>query len=393
MATVTINGAAPKRGGSRRADTRYAALLARKFADAAAHAGLCREFTSAAGCGGLSSPTVIHVDLGDAPYLMVRMLSGQLISDFAEQRDRLAEGLSAASIGLTQRAHGILRIDLNPADPLVSHVQQADPVASGLWPVQFGALESGAMLEEPLSDCGHLAGQGQTRSGKTRWTYGVLGQLVGARDVEIAGIDPTGKLLGPWSGHPQGSDRITADSSYAAMERTAAGLVDDMRERIKAIPRNRDALPLGREFPLRLVVLEEWSNALTLAAIEKNKAKGIDTDLGRWVQILLAESHKAGYRLLLLAQRFDASVVGSLNRDNISHRFSFRTASKDGLKMLHEHIDDETAEAQSTAAPSVALAQTPSVALQRMRAAHVASYEDYLRKIDAGNHGAVNTAA
>lgn len=354
MATVTINGAAPKRGGSRRQIIEQATQLAQKFSAAATNSGLYKEFTSAAGCSGLTGPTVTHVDLGDRPYLMVRASPAQLLSDYLDQHERLAEGLSVPRVRITQRAHGIIRIDLNPPDPLVNDVDQADTLASGLWPVQFGALENGAMLRESLVDCGHLAAQGQTRGGKTRWAYGVLGQLAGARDIEIAGIDPTAKLLGPWSGHPQGSDRLTADSSYDAMEQTASELVSDMRERIRSIPRHLDTLPIGRDFPLRLVVLEEWSNALTLAGIAKNKAKGLDTDLGKYVQILLAESHKAGYRLLTMAQRFDAGVVGSLNRDNISHRFSFRTASKDGLKMLHESIEDFTADEHSVAQPGIA---------------------------------------
>ena len=241
-------------------------------------------------------------------------------------------------------------------------------------------------------DCGHLAAQGQTRSGKTRWVYGLLGQLAGAAQIEIAGIDPTGKLLGPWQDTPQGSV-ICADSAYEVMERASRQLVDDMRDRIRAIPRDLDVLPVSREFPLRLVVLEEWANALTIASIAKGKAKGLDTELGRNVQMLLAEGHKVGYRCLLLTQRMDGTLVGTFNRDNISHRVSFRTASKDGLKLLHEHIDDITAEQHATEDPGIALVQAPSMPLARLRAHTIASYSDYLGRIDAVQHAAWTTAS
>src|SRR5690606_12648674 len=105
-------------------------------------------------------------------------------------------------------------------------------------------------------------------SGKSRWLYGVLSQLAGASHVQISGIDPTAKLLGPWQGTSQGS-LICTDAGYDAMEKTSADLVADMRQRIQAIPEDLDYLPVNRENPLRLVVLEEWANVLTIASIAK----------------------------------------------------------------------------------------------------------------------------
>jgi S-DNA-T family DNA segregation ATPase FtsK/SpoIIIE len=186
---------------------------------------------------------------------------------------------------------------------------------------------------------------------------------------------------------------ICADSDYDAMERASRVLVEDMRSRIREIPRHLDVLPVSREFPLRLVVLEEWANALTIASIAKGKAKGLDTELGRNVQMLLAEGHKVGFRCLLLMQRMDAALIGSFNRDNISHRISHRTASKDGLKLLHEHIDDITAERHATEDPGIALVQAPGIPLARLRAHTIASYSDYLDRIDTARNAAWNTAA
>lgn len=393
MATISVNGAVPKWGGPRRRALQLGAQLAQRFSAAAYHVGLFRETTSAAGIPGLAGPQVTHVDLGDRPYLMVRMLPGQVLDDFAAHADRLAHGMQVERIRITQRSYCLLRVDINPPDPLAEGRPLGEPVSSAMWPISFGVLEDGSELRESLVNCGHLAAQGQTRSGKTRWVYGLLGQLAGAAQIEIAGIDPTGKLLGPWQDTPQGSV-ICADSAYEAMERTSRQLVEDMRDRIRAIPRDLDVLPVTREFPLRVVVLEEWANVLTIAAIAKGKAKGLDTELGRNVQMLLAESHKAGYRCLLLTQRMEATLIGAFNRDNISHRFSFRTASREGLKMLHEGVPDDVVVAHMTADPGIALVQAPTVPLARLRAPIVASYSDYLHRVtSACDYGARTAAA
>lgn len=392
MATISVNGAAPKWGGPRRRAFKQAGQLANRFAAAAHHVGLFRETTSAAGIPGLTGPQVIHVELGDRPYLMVRTLSGQLTGDFAGQADRLAAGMRVDRVRITQRAHGYLKVEINPEDPLGVHMPAADPIASGTWPIEFGRLETGKILAESLVNCGNLAVQGQTGSGKSRWLYGVLSQLAGASQIQISGIDPTAKLLGPWQGTNQGS-LICTDADYEAMEETTDKLVVDMRQRIESIPADLDYLPVSRENPLRFIVLEEWANALTIASIATGKTKGLDTKLGRNVQMMLAEGRKAGFRILMVSQRMEAGLVGAFNRDNISHRFSFRVFSKEGLKMLHEGISDDVAAAHMTADPGIALVQAPTIPLARLRAPTIASYSDYRNKILAAHHGTLNTAA
>lgn len=367
-------------------------MLADRFMAAARHVGLFRETTSAAGIPGLAGPQVIHVELGDRPYLMVRILSGQLMDDFVGQAERLAAGMRVDRVRITQRARGYLKVELDPEDPLGVDVPVADPIASGVWPIEFGRLETGKILAESLVNCGHLAVQGQTGSGKSRWLYGVLSQLAGASQVQVSGIDPTAKLLGPWQGTSQGS-LICTDASYEAMEATSADLVADMRRRISAIPEDLDYLPVSRENPLRVIVLEEWANALTIASVAKGKAKGLDTDLGKNVQMLLAEGRKAGFRILMVSQRMEANLIGAFNRDNVSHRFSFRVFSKEGMRMLHEGIPDDVAAAHMTADPGIALVQAPTIPLARLRAPTVSSYSEYRNRVLAAHNAAWNTAA
>lgn len=382
---LTVNGTAPNVGAvPRRQYEHRANKLARNWSSAMDIAGLAREFTTASGSSGIDSPRVAHIDLGEFPYLMVRIPSGRLLADFEEAHDRIATALGCTRLQFVRRGQSFLKVYLDPPDPLTEQVSAPQGVDSGLWPVEFGRLENGQRLTESLFDAGHLAAQGQTRSGKSRWVMSVLSQLTTASHLEIAGIDPTAKLLGPWHDHPSGS-HIAATSDYAEIERVTKQLVQEMRERIAAIPRNQDKLTPSREYPLRLVVLEEWANVLTLASIAKNKAKGLDTEVGKHVQMLLAESHKAGYRILMLSQRMDGSLVGGFNRDNFSHRFSFRTASREGLKMLHEGVGDLVALRHRIERPAVSLVETPEQPLQRMRAHEMPSYEQYLKSVDTGS--------
>lgn len=391
MSTVSVDGTAPCGRSPRREALRTATRYANRFA--AAVSALHRDTVSASGIPGVSGPQVTHVELGRSPYIMVRLLPGQMPSDVEQLADRIACALAVRRIRVTERIPGTVRIDLNPPPEFANDPHaMPSPLDNGLFQVEFGQTPTGTILRESLVDTGHLASQGQTGSGKTRWSYSVLAQLSGARHVVIDGIDPTGKLLGPWENHAQ-TGLICGTSEYEAMEATSADLVKLMRRRIADIPRDQDSLPVGADHPLRLVYLEEWGNALIMASIATGKAKGLDTPLGKNISMLLAESRKAGMRLVLVSQRFDSSLIGGGNRDNISHRFSFRTASKDGLKMLHDHITDDLAELHAAERAGIALIQTPTHPLQRIRAAHVPSYSDYLAAVDRSRGGAVDTAA
>ena len=394
MATVSWDGAAP--GGRlrhRREAIATASTLAGRFADTMTMCGLTRETTSAAGVSGEMSPTCYHVELGGTPYLMVRLVPGQVIDDFTDNLARIAAGLGVERVEIEQRRQEVLRIWLNPVDPLAQPFEVPAPVSSGTHPVTFGRLETGRPVVESLDTMGMLACQGQTRGGKSSWSYGLLRQVSGASEIEVSGIDPTGKLLGPWDdGHPQGVDLCTS-SDYTAMEKTSQLLVEEMRDRIAKIPRDEDKLGPGSGVPLRLVVLEEWADALTIASIAKNKANGRDTELGRNIATLLSQSHKARMRVVMLCQRFDAALVGGFNRNNFSHAITFRTRSKDGVQLLHESCPDHIAQRHATEKPGIALVETPTVPLQRMLAPGARSYRSYVEAVDASRPGAQPAAA
>lgn len=392
MTTLTIDGAAPTGAASRRDAVTRAGRLVEAFSLAAEQVGLARSTTSAAGIPGEATPRVLHVELGQQPYLMVRLLPGQVVEDVQAGEERLTAALGVDRVTITQRTRQVVRIDLNPPDPFATAFRVTNCVPSAYDPITFGLLESGQPLRDSLLHCGHLAAQGQTRSGKTRWAYGLLGQLAGASDIVIDGIDPTGKLLGPWEDHPQGG-HLTTDPSYPAMEQVSKALVAEMRDRIASIPRDQDVLTVSPQYPLRLVVLEEWANVMTMAATAQGKRDGTDTELAKNTQQLIAECHKVGIRVLVLAQRMEAKILGGFNRNNFSYRFSFRTASKAGLELLHEGMDDLTARRHVAESSGIALCQAPGRTLTRMRGPEITSYADYVAGIDQTRPVAVDAAA
>jgi hypothetical protein len=50
---------------------------------------------------------------------------------------------------------------------------------------------------------------------------------------------------------------------------------------------------------------------------------------------MLAEAHKVGFRVVIAAQRTEASIVGSAERAQCAGRLSFRVDSKDSINLLH----------------------------------------------------------
>ena len=62
----------------------------------------------------------------------------------------------------------------------------------------LGRRKLGGDLVVDLGYPSHCIVTGQTRSGKTASAYNVLSQIACHREVAVAGVDPTGVLLGPW---------------------------------------------------------------------------------------------------------------------------------------------------------------------------------------------------
>lgn len=230
-------------------------------------------------------------------------------------------------------------------------------------------------------DAYHMAVQGQTRSGKTGFTYNLLYQASERPDVLIAGCDPSGILLAPFrnSGHAEWQALGTSDMQHHAdvLEK----IVVEMDRRIQSLaPRYMDKLEsFTPDMPVILVILEEFP-ALLKAAVTADKkiAATISMNYSR----LLAEGAKAGIRLVLIIQRADASIIGGAERSNIGIRLSLRVDNGDAVRMLHDSPDPTVVERITGVQPGIAYIQSPTVGTAWIKVPWVGSYREWAPQIE-----------
>ena len=366
------------------ADAARVSELARRFLAVAGGVGLSRDTSSCAGIPGLSSPRVRHVVLGAVETITVEMLPGQLVADYAAEAESFAEGLGCHSVEFTRRRHGYLTAVLRPADPLVSAMDLPRLVVRLADDDAFvaGLLETGLPLRWLLADMTHVLVQGSTGSGKSRWCYGWLSQLAGCADVRISGSDVTGLLLRPFVGTRHGDLLALGTGSIEDHAGVLEALVKVMDERISRIPDHLDYLPVSEEDPYEVVVLEELPGLLAAAAAADavagvTKAKGLVTRIQSAYGRLIAEGRKVGFRLLVLMQRADASIIGGFAREQAPWRITFPVLSPEAVKLLHPAVDQDVALAHVTALPGFALVSGPGLPVCRMRAPEMGSYGQF----------------
>ena len=95
---------------------------------------------------------------------------------------------------------------------------------------------------------------------------------------------------------------------------------------------------------------------------------------------LLAEVKERGFRLVLAAQRAEASIVGSAERAQCGGRLSFRVDSKDSIALLHPDGVDYAAE-HTSSPPGIALCSWPGRPLTRLRGPYIGAYGDFVRAV------------
>lgn len=98
---------------------------------------------------------------------------------------------------------------------------------------------------------------------------------------------------------------------------------------------------------------------------------------------MIQEEAKAGVRVLLLAQRMDASIVGGPERSNIGTRISLRVDNRDAVAMLHPDADPETVERVRGFAAGYVYVERPAGAPQVVRFDAV-DYSEYRRVVMGG---------
>lgn len=331
-------------------------------------------------------PRVTRVEQHDgAAVLTVRLEPGQHVDDLRDAAPRIAPHLGAYGLRVEPMAHGAwCRVTLLPADPLASHAGATEaggvPTRRGEVVTLLGHDEHAQPVRLDWTTAAHVVVQGATRSGKSTGLYGVLAQLADRDDVQVTGCDPTGLLLGPWATRTVAVAPSTGGHDPGAHVGVLRELVADMDARIAAIPAGRDAVDLDPDRPLLVVVLEEYPGLLRVL-------DGADKALGRAARAsvarLLAEGAKAGVRVVLVAQRAEANVIGGFERGQASHALSYRVAGRDSVAMLHADAPADVVAAHATAEPGVALLSAPGVPLRRLRAPHV-TYAEYVATVTGG---------
>lgn len=256
--------------------------------------------------------------------------------------------------------------------------------------VPLGWSETGEGVVIDFLSPWHLAIQGQSRSGKSVSAYKLLGSLSECENVVVAGCDPTGVLLSPFNNYPfsdwracgGGSDFVgVIDRLVQEMDRRISRLVSDM-ERGVYVDKLSEFSP---ELPLLVVVLEEYPGLLSLldsedkvAGRKASDAHGVRVRAG--VRRLIQEGAKVGVRVVMIAQRFDASIVGGAERSNLGTRISHKVDNLDAVKMLHPNADSTLMERFSAFKPGYGYIEQAGQEPQFFRSYGV-NYEKYARTV------------
>lgn len=358
----------------RRVERRRAALQARAWELQDALAGVRPELIqygkTSQECKTIHIPRVVAGELGPPVTFVIQTLPGQVLADYERHAATLAECLGVARLGFVRHGRGRLRAELIESDPLLDTVPlPMEPLGGPHGLLLLGTDGAGVSYRISAADMVHLAVQGATGSGKSVFTYGVICQLLSTPDVVIAISDPSGLLTRPFQGTVHEPWQVGGtgqpDQHLALLE----SLVQEMDERIATLPRRRDQVEFGPGCPLIVVVLEEYPGLLR--ALDDGKRSGGRVErVKRLIGRLISEGRKAGIRLIILANRFEAAVVDGFTRDQCTVKISFRVGNGDSIGMLHPAGRIE-AEEHATAAPGVALLTGPGVPLSRIKSPYI----------------------
>jgi hypothetical protein len=324
-------------------------------------------------------PRVIAFHDGPPPAFTVRPVPGQVVADFQDHAAAIAECLQVARVRISRQRDGLIRVELLARDPLDTTVNEGPALLSSSdGPVLLGVDDVDSRYRISPVQLGHTVIQGQTRSGKSAFCYWLLSQMASAQDLLIAGSDPTGLLLRPFTGTVHQPWQVIGMDDPDAHVKLLRDLVVEMDARIAAIPPRSDQITPDRDTPLIMVVLEEYAGLLRGVDDSGTGRKSTRVaEVQRLIARLLSEGHKAAIRLLIILQRADAAVLGGFERGQCSVRISFRVDTADAVVMLHPSGRAE-AEQHATCPPGLALLSAPGVQLARIRAPYLGDGSDGL---------------
>ncbi len=212
------------------------------------------------------------------------------------------------------------------------------------------------------------------------FTYGLLAQLCAAPDVLITGSDITGLVLGRAFTGTAHRDWQATGTKRPPRARRACSTAWSPRWTTASTPcpPRQDSITPTTTTPTVLVVLEEFPGLLRAAqAKDKKLAERITSNVLR----LVSEGRKAAFRVLMLAQRFEANAVGGgYARDQFALRLSFRVPA-DSLVMLHGEDARPLGPQHANADPGIAYLSGPGRDCVRLRAPYLGGYGEFCDRI------------
>lgn len=249
--------------------------------------------------------------------------------------------------------------------------------------VRCGRLETGGDLVLDFGVATHVALQGQTRYGKSAFTYANLAALAPRDDLLVVGTDPTGVLLNAWRDHPGQEWRAIGGKDMEAHATVMESICGEMDRRIAWLVANdRDKVPPPTStMPILLVVMEEYPSTLSLAesedAREGRKAnQRVAVRIRNCFLRLAQESAKAGIRLFCIAQRYDAAIISGAARGQFATCITMRVDRRDAVEMLHPMATPERVEQVTRMLPGVGVIEMPGRPLTMFKG-DLIEYDDY----------------
>ncbi|MEJ2861455.1 hypothetical protein [Actinomycetospora flava] len=370
----------------------FAHALRGEFRETCTGLHICHYVQVAAGIT-VRTPRVGEVRPGPPLRFTVELLPGQEPGDFTAKQNgpRIAHTLGGHGLRVEPLAGRWVRLVVLQHDPLRDGFGLPSlTVPTGAEPVILGRTEDGTTLGHAIADPAHLGVQGQNGSGKSAFCYGLLSQLAAAPDVLVTGSDITGLLLGrAWDGTAHRPHQVVGTHDLAAHAVLLEDLVAEMDRRLAAIPPRRDKIEPIAETPTVLVVLEEFPGLLRAADALPKPKRGEGVPVGDRIRTavlrLLSEGRKAAFRVLMLAQRFEATAVGGgYARDQFALRLSFRVPA-DSLEMLHGTDARPLGQEHANADPGVAYLSGLGRDCERIRVPYLGDYGEYVDRVQA--HG------
>gem|GEM_PF-1912328 len=347
--------------------------------------------------------------------LVVRMAPGQTLLTWQTASASLASTLTAHSVAASAHHRpGWVNLDVLRRDPLGSEEVAPNPLLNAVARrtsataaackagrsverrgVQMGWDEFGRALGFDPFTTAHCGMQGATRAGKSSTAYTLLAALAQYPNVVVAGVDPSGVLLSPFSAAAggRGGAFIAIGTAREDIEHSAEvlnGLVGLMDCRIKSLlDTEQDKITdFTISTPAVWCVMEEYPGLLAAARavdaedgrkVGARLAPRLESSLGR----IIKEGAKVGVFALIMAQRMSADALRTDDRMNLGLRITHRVDNGDAVAMLHEGLTREENRVVRDFRAGVALVEEPGRGVRRVRMFYT-DYATYRRRVADG---------